>query len=142
MYLLFIVTITLCWLDIRHRKLPNVWVLVLFLICLLINVQFNIGLNVLIGASVVFAVGVLLFVWRIVAAGDVKLLIAYSIAISADLMVPTLILMALLGGVVSSVLFLWAWKTSQIDQLKLRGVPYGVPIALAGFTGVMLSMYS
>ncbi|WP_087023867.1 A24 family peptidase [Thaumasiovibrio subtropicus] len=137
--ILLVLSLLLCVYDIRHRLLPNTWIGVVSISCMVINLQFGIGWNALVGTATVLVTGLFLFYWGIVGAGDVKLLAAYSIAITADILLPTLLLAAIIGGVVTLILVLWAWKSRQWEQLKSRGIPYGIPIALAGFTGVVFS---
>lgn len=88
---------------------------------------YTIGVGVLI-----FLVGLVLFVCRIIGGGDVKLLTATTLLIGYYDVFSFLLLMSVFGALVSLVLFV-------MHRFKVSGVPvpYGVAIAAAGIVTLL-----
>lgn len=105
--------------------------------------------------SVVFAGGALLFHFSFLGGGDVKLLSASSLWVGWSGLFPFLLLTAFIGGAFAVLLFAVrrlvpavkdsagdsggaeeTWRNRRWARLlkKDEGIPYGIPIALAGFT--------
>ncbi|CAI1952275.1 Flp pilus assembly protein, protease CpaA [Serratia fonticola] len=68
----------------------------------------------------------MLFISKILGAGDVKLIVALSFAFNYVQFINYLFLVAVLGGVCAIIGLLFYHK-----NVKKNGIPYGVPIALA-----------
>ena len=80
-------------------------------------------------AAGTFAVLAVLFAFRAMGGGDVKLLGALALWIAPWPFLQLLIMMALVGGVLTIVFA--AWHIMRREREKLA-IPYGVAIALAG----------
>ncbi len=96
--------------------------------------------------SVVFAGGAALFHFSLLGGGDVKLLSASSLWVGWSGLFPFLLLTAFIGGAFAVLLFAVrqlvpapgdeeTWRNQRWARLlkKDEGIPYGIPIALAGF---------
>lgn len=140
----------LAWLalqDYRHRLLSNKLVGGLALLSVLLTTQaivsgqFESGWWLLSQPLSVLVIGLGLFIFGVCGAGDVKLLAAMSPAISPDYWLVTLLLIALFGGLLALVYLAFAWYNNKIDELKQRGLPYGIAIASAGALGINASLF-
>ena len=125
--------------DIRDRRIPNWTVLAtaaLFVPWAFVGGDVSI-LGSLAGASIVFAIGLALYVFRVVGAGDTKLITATSLFVGWGQLFPFLVLVALAGGVIAVVsLSMRPVRALVMFQMRGkgdfgRGVPYGVAIAIA-----------
>lgn len=97
-----------------------------------------------VGAGVaVFAVAAVLFAFRLMGGGDVKLLAATALWVGFGQLLPFLMLVALVGGVFALVCVLLRHPFVQMAILatlrrlpvfahKNLPIPYGIPIAVAG----------
>lgn len=83
-------------------------------------------LAVAVGAFAVLAV---LFAFKLMGGGDVKLLTALALWVPPLLFVQLLIIMALAGGVLTIVMGAWHIMRRQRDRIA---IPYGVAIAFGG----------
>jgi prepilin peptidase CpaA len=81
--------------------------------------------NIFLSLFVLFF-GFMLFISKILGAGDVKLIVALSFAFNYVQFINYLFLVAVLGGVCAIIGLLFYHK-----NVKKNGIPYGVPIALA-----------
>ena len=117
--------------DIKERKISNAWVLLNFAVCLTLALLLDVfpiwqGLLV---SLVTFVIGLGLFRFKILGAGDIKLLMGYSVCFSFSLALTNLIEFLLVGGVIVVAQLGWAYITAGFTELKKRGVPYGIAIA-------------
>ncbi len=125
--------------DIRDRRIPNWTVLAavaLFFPWIFVGGKVSI-LGSLAGASIVFMVGLALYIFRVVGAGDSKLVTAASLFIGLGQLFPFLLLVALVGGVIA-VMSLASRPMRALVMFQMRGkgdfgrgIPYGVAIAIA-----------
>ena len=125
--------------DIRDRRIPNWTVLAvaaLFLPWIFVGREVSI-LGSLAGASIVFVIGLGLYILRVVGAGDFKLVTATSLFVGLGQLFPFLLLVALAGGVIA-VMSLASRPVHALVMFQMRGkgdfgrgVPYGVAIAIA-----------
>ncbi|OZS41401.1 hypothetical protein ASV53_23930 [Photobacterium sanguinicancri] len=118
--------------DIKQRKISNNWVLLNFAVCLSLALLLDVfpmwqGMLV---SLVTFVIGLGLFRFKIFGAGDIKLLMGYSLCFNFPLALTNLIEFLLVGGVVVGVQLGWAYVTAGFGELKQRGVPYGIAISL------------
>jgi len=124
--------------DIRHRKIPNGVVLVITLLGVFF--VFNYGrYEQLVMPIPVFAIGALLFYFNIMAAGDSKLLAAFSLMISPSYFPLTVFIILSAGGALA----ISQWAVSQMTgnaNWVNKGVPYGVPICLGSLLGIAASL--
>jgi len=140
----------LAWLalqDYRYRLLSNKLLGGLTLLSALLSTQaiatgqLESGWWLLSQPLSVLVIGLGLFVFGICGAGDVKLLAALSLAISPNYWLVTLLLIALFGGLLALVCLLYSWYYNKLDELKERGLPYGIAIASAGALGISASLF-
>lgn len=86
----------------------------------------------------VLVFGFVLHTFNILAAGDTKLFFAFSLAILPEFLPLTLFIITALGGVLAVGYYLYGLCT-DLDKVKKRGIPYGVPICLGSLFGVAAS---
>jgi prepilin peptidase CpaA len=132
--------------DVRHRRIPNSAVLA---IIALFAGWYLAGPSVslqssLIAALVVFVCGFLLYVFKVVGAGDSKLAAAVALFVGLHGLPQFLFYMALAGGVMA-LCMLVAQPASVSVMLHTRGrgqvyrgVPYGVAIAISGVMTLLM----
>ncbi|STO77557.1 A24 family peptidase [Grimontia hollisae] len=126
--------------DIRKRKISNRLNILFFTCCFsMYLIHHSIELH-LVRCLVVIAVGFIAFYLGIIGAGDIKLLAALSLVVDDNYWILTLIATGLLGGIAALVVFI---KESLARKKgPSRGVPYAIPILVAGLTGIYLSAVS
>ncbi|PMH46901.1 hypothetical protein BCU68_01360 [Vibrio sp. 10N.286.49.B3] len=78
--------------------------------------------------------------FRIIAAGDIKLLTAFSLAISPVYLPLTLVIITFIGGVMGIGYYLYGKWSGNEKAVRQRGVPYGVPICLGCLFGIAASL--
>ncbi|EOU2462863.1 prepilin peptidase [Vibrio navarrensis] len=128
---LTVLAVNACYSDWKERQISNRLVSLNFIICLLLAMLLDIsqlwqGLIIALGT---FIIGLFLFRFKVFGAGDVKLLMGYSLCFSFPLALDNLIGFLVAGGVVVALQFSWAYITAGYQELKNRGVPYGIAIA-------------
>jgi prepilin peptidase CpaA len=84
----------------------------------------------------VFILGFLLWYWRVLGGGDVKLLVAISPTISTELLLLWILLVCVVGGIVAIVVLL----LHRLNIIKNRTVPYSIPIAVCSWLGMLASL--
>lgn len=128
---LSVLAINVCYSDWKERRISNQLVSLNFIVCLLLAI--SLGLSQLwqgVAISLLtFILGLFLFRYKVFGAGDIKLLMGYSLCFSFPLALDNLIGFLLVGGVVVGCQFGWAYLTAGYQELKARGVPYGIAIA-------------
>jgi prepilin peptidase CpaA len=96
--------VTVAYYDVRYRRIPNLLVLVALIAGVAINTVFG-GLhglgNSLLGFAIAFIPMLLLHIFGSMGAGDVKLFGAVGSILGGSLMPSTLVLVAILGGVLA-----------------------------------------
>jgi prepilin peptidase CpaA len=103
--LMFIpLTIVIAYMDVRYRRIPNKLVLVILIGGLVINTGFK-GWNGLLaslgGFALAFGLMLFLHIFATMGAGDVKLFAAVGAVIGISYVLPTLMIVALTGGVLA-----------------------------------------
>lgn len=92
------------YIDVRYRRIPNKLVLVTLFIGLMLNTIFG-GANGLVaslsGFALAFGLMFLLHLFGTMGAGDVKLFAAIGAIIGISLVLPTLLVIALTGGLMA-----------------------------------------
>jgi len=101
----------------------------------------HIGLDAIV-ALCVLIVGFLLFQLNTLGAGDAKFAAALALFAGVNLIAPFLILVALSGGVVALLTWLYAKKLKQTKRQKPIEVPYGIALAIGGFWVIGQNFYS
>lgn len=132
--------------DLRHRRLPNIWVGAYAFLFLPFAVFAGFGWPQLgwhvLAAAIAFVVTSIFFALRWMGGGDVKLWAALMLWAGPHLALPVVIIATLAGGIVGVLSWLARWQLRRSPQcagrkfLRLwsadRGVPYGVALSLAG----------
>ena len=77
----------------------------------------------------VLTVGAVLFYFNALAAGDSKLLAAFSLMVSPNMMLLAVNVIFFAGGILAITQWILGKTTSNPEWIN-RGVPYGVPICL------------
>ncbi|MCG3725517.1 prepilin peptidase [Vibrio cincinnatiensis] len=86
----------------------------------------------------IILIGLVLFYFRILAAGDSKLLAVLSLGISPEYLPLTLVGITVVGGVMAAGYLLYGLCT-DLTAVRQRGIPYGVPISVVGGFAIYLS---
>jgi prepilin peptidase CpaA len=138
--LLFVATLAIASIsDIRERRIPN-WT-VLVIAALFVPWAFLVAGSVVsaLGAALMaFSVSFPLYFFRVVGAGDSKLLTVVALFVGLTQFLKFLVLVALAGGVIAAASLITR-PTRALVMLQMRGkgnfgrgIPYGVAIAIAG----------
>lgn len=89
------------YMDVRYRRIPNVVVLATLIIGLIINIIFG-GLNGMFsslgGCALAFSMMLMFHIFGAMGAGDVKLFAAIGAILGLKLVLPTFLIVVLLGG--------------------------------------------
>ena len=135
--------------DIRERRIPNWTVLavaVLFLPWIFVGPGVSIFAS-LEAALAAFLISFCLYAFRLIGAGDSKLLTVAALFVGLAQLVPFFVLVALAGGVIA-VVSLAMDPTRALVMFQLRGrgqfgrgVPYGVAIAIAAIAAVVWPLF-
>ena len=134
--------------DIRHRRIPNWSVLAIGALFVLWALFVStVPILASLGAALVaLVIGVILYAFGVVGAGDSKLLAAVALFAGMDHLLQLLVLVALVGGVIA-LISLAARPTRAMVMLHMRGkgdfgrgIPYGVAIAIATICIVALPL--
>lgn len=126
--------------DIRKRKISNRLSILFVTFCFLYYfTHYSIELH-LVRCLVVVAFGFIAFYLGIIGAGDIKLLSALSLVVDDNYWTLTLVAIGLLGGIAALVIF--TKENLAKKKRPSRGVPYAIPILVAGLTGIYLSAVS
>lgn len=123
--------------DCCYRRISNRQILCLSVVCLMIGLQQHLLLDTYVQALLVLGVGLVLFIFNIIGAGDVKLLSAYALIIHPSYFGAVLCLSAVLGGLLAT--FILLYDLIRSTQLKRKGLPYAIPIIVANLSGIYLT---
>lgn len=102
--LFFPLAIIITYMDIRYRRIPNKLVLAILLVGLTVNTAFGGSQGLLMslgGFALAFAVMFFFHLFGTMGAGDVKLFAAIGAVNGWSLVLPTLLVVALLGGILA-----------------------------------------
>lgn len=136
--LLATISLFICYQDITKRTISNRIVFFVMSICSIIYFQHGVFESVLYAVGILF-VGFVLCNLNIIAAGDVKLLSVFSLAIAPQYLPLTLFIITLLGSLLGVAYYLYA-KCTDYKKIMGNGVPYGVPICLGCLFGIAASL--
>lgn len=120
--------------DIRFRLIPNRAILPLLFASLFLSISKGQYETLLYGIAFLI-VGVIFLVWFF-APGDIKLASVLVSLILPDYYLLTLVLTLFLGGVLALSYLLIKGKKFTRE----RGLPYGVPICISGYLGILASL--
>ncbi|HDL6964149.1 TPA: prepilin peptidase [Yersinia enterocolitica] len=122
----------ICYSDIRHRVISNKWVITVVLNTLVLSlIRYN-TISLVI-PLLALLLGYIIFHFKLIGGGDVKLITALLIILNAEQSFNFILYTAIMGGVVMIIGMLF--NRADIQQ---RGVPYAVAIS-AGF---LISFFS
>ena len=102
--LFFPLAIIITYMDIRYRRIPNKLVLAILLVGLTVNTVFGGSQGLLLslgGFGLAFALMFFFHVFGTMGAGDVKLFAAIGAVNGLALVLPTLLVVALIGGILA-----------------------------------------
>jgi prepilin peptidase CpaA len=102
--LFFPLAIVITYMDIRYRRIPNKLVLAILLVGLITNTVFGGSRGFLLslgGFALAFAVMFVFHLFGTLGAGDVKLFAAIGAVNGLSLVLPTLLVVALIGGILA-----------------------------------------
>jgi prepilin peptidase CpaA len=141
--------------DVRYRRIPNAFVLATLISGLTLNFALggiNGGLNSIGGCLLAFILMFMLHVFGAMGAGDVKLFAAIGSVIGAQLVLPTFVVVVLLGGLLALVTVLrsgvfgttmhrvlqifvgllpgWQMPKFSVPADRRLTIPYGVAITI------------
>ena len=160
---LIALAIIISYYDVRYRRIPNVWVLAALVCGLGINIFFG-GLDGLAGSVkgclLGFGVMLMLHIFGALGAGDVKLFAAIGSIIGVKLVLPTLVVVSLVGGVLAIYTMLranlvrttmlrvlqifvgllpgWQMPRFAVPADKRHTIPYGVAITVGSLISLAI----
>ena len=117
--------------QVRHRDLLCLTVLILILWIEQPNYQ------ILPYTLAILGVGFLLHIFKILGAGDTKLLCVISLGVTPEFISLLLYGTVFLGGLFAIAYLIYGYCT-DLARVRARGVPYAVPISIVG--GAMISL--
>ncbi|MEZ9041890.1 MULTISPECIES: prepilin peptidase [unclassified Vibrio] len=141
-------SLIICFKDITEREIPNLYVVIIAIASFTLGFTTSDFSKILI----VFVLGVVLIsFWlaNFIGGGDVKLILAFSLAIPANDMFVATILVILIGGVISVTYLLLhfcgkygsnIWDGLSTLKPTNEGIPYGVAIC-SGFALVIFKNF-
>lgn len=121
--------------QVRHRDLLCLTVALLFLWSKTPNLQ------ILPYTLAILCIGFLLHIFRVLGAGDTKLLCVISLGVSPQYLSLFLYGTVLAGGVFAVLYLIYGFLTDTA-KIHSRGVPYAVPIAVIGGPMILLTYIS
>ena len=161
--LLVPLAVIITYYDVRYRRIPNAFVLATLLSGLIINTIYGGWKGTLAslgGCAIAFILMFMLHIFGAMGAGDVKLFAGIGSVIGASLVVPTFLVVVLVGGALAVVTMFRAgtvketlWRVVQIFIGFLPGwemprfsvpaerrytIPYGVAITLGSLISLAL----
>ena len=155
--------ITIAYMDVRTRRIPNVFVgaiAALGLVRITFAGDMTAASNTLIATAVVFAIGLLLFWGDVFGGGDAKLLAAMVLLVGSQDLFCFLFFMSMCGGILALAILIrdklrtehWGLRRYSRSPSATCGsedftepirstVPYGVAITAAGLFALILHPY-
>ncbi len=149
--------------DVRYRRIPNVLVLATLISGLILNTMiygFSGALASVAGCLLAFAFMLALHIFGAMGAGDVKLFAAIGAVLGVKLVVPTFVVVLLVGGVLAVISMLRAgnvratlfrvlqifvgllpgWEMPRFSVPEERGktIPYGVAITFGSLISLAI----
>ena len=128
----------ICSQDFTTRTIANQLILLVLLITLSLSVYQH-NYSSLLYSGVLLLFGLILWRYNIMGGGDIKLLVAFSLAIKPDFFPLTLVIITGCGGVLALAYYLFGLFT-DLAKVKARGFPYGLPICLGSLFGIAASL--
>ncbi|MFL7864814.1 prepilin peptidase [Vibrio cincinnatiensis] len=123
--------------DISKRVINN-YLLIILAVVILLGWFIQPNWSVLPYTLVILLIGLVLFYFQLLAAGDTKLLAVLSLGIHPDYLPLTLVGITVVGGIMAIGYLLYGLCT-DLRAVRQKGIPYGVPISLVGGFAIYLS---
>jgi prepilin peptidase CpaA len=110
--------------DVRYRRIPNPFVLATLITGIILNISLagtNGAISSIGGCLLAFILMFMLHVFGAMGAGDVKLFAAIGSVVGAHMVIPTLIVVVLMGGLLAlvSILRSGAFRTTMHRVLQI-----------------------
>jgi len=163
LFLLVPLAIVIIYYDVRYRRIPNAFVLATLISGLAINTifgGFSGALSSAGGCVLAFMLMFLLHVFGAMGAGDVKLFASIGAVTGVGLVIPTLMVVVLTGGVLAIVSVIraravqttmhrvlqilvgllpgWEMPRFAVPADRRQTIPYGVAITIGGLISVAM----
>jgi Flp pilus assembly protein protease CpaA len=136
--LIVILCLVVCFYDLRYRLIPH-WLCIAILTLSVLVSPVNFSLMWSIKAFGIGCFLLALWYYRILGGGDVKLFVAFIPAISDPYLLMSLILIGLSGGVLAVIYLIYGYCT-DLQKVKAKGLPFGIPICVVGLFCVAASL--
>ncbi|MDW2307261.1 MULTISPECIES: prepilin peptidase [Vibrio] len=134
---IFSILLLICLNDFMYRTISNFYLSILTIVLFLgwlVQPNWQVWPYTL----AILIIGLLLFRFGILAAGDAKLLAILSLGIDPIYMPLTLLGIVFFGGVMA-IGYLFYGLFTDLAKVRQRGIPYGVPICLVGGLAIVVS---
>ncbi|WP_197467836.1 prepilin peptidase [Marinomonas gallaica] len=121
-----------CYRQVKHKYLIILSMLLLF-------TWFSVpNYHVLPYSVAILVSGLLLFSFRLLGAGDTKLLVVLSFGVD-PILIPLLLYATVLLGCLLALIY-WAYGCiTNLSAVREKGIPYAIPISISGWSCVALS---
>ncbi|CRY57185.1 putative tight adherance operon protein [Yersinia intermedia] len=129
--ILVIQLLVICYSDIRFRIISNRLIITIAMTTLLLSFTQHNTVSIVI-PLIALLTGYTLFHFKLIGAGDVKLITALLLALTTEQSLNFILYTAIMGGVVMMI----GMMINRAD-IQRRGVPYAVAISI----GFLLSLY-
>ena len=136
------------YVDVKHRRIPNVFCFSLMACGLVFHSIFS-GWNGLLSSSIGFAIGfavfLLLYLLNMMGAGDVKLMAGIGAVMGGDLIVPAIVFTILSGGAIAiayRAAAVYRARKKQFQRTVDPSLPYGLAITLGTIITLILNYTS
>ncbi|MCG6461809.1 prepilin peptidase [Vibrio parahaemolyticus] len=123
-----------CGSDWNTRTIPNRIIMLIFAINIVNGYISDYIFQSLFFSLLLCSILFILWLFDVLGGGDVKLLFAFSVGITPDLILYNYLFTFLLGGVLAAFMYVFLKKPFE------RGIPYGLPICVSSlfFIGVSI----
>jgi prepilin peptidase CpaA len=163
LFLLVPLAIVIIYYDVRYRRIPNAFVLATLISGLAINTMFGGvtgALTSIGGCLLAFLLMFVLHVFGAMGAGDVKLFASLGAVTGVGLVIPTLMVVILTGGLLAIITILrtgavrttmhrvlqifvgllpgWEMPKFAVPADRRQTIPYGVAITIGGLISVAM----
>ncbi|MCG3736047.1 prepilin peptidase [Vibrio cincinnatiensis] len=135
--LMTLILFIVCKSDIASRSIRNQYFIYLGGL-LLLGWLTQPNWSVLPYTLAILLIGLVLFYFQLLAAGDTKLLAVLSLGIHPDYLPLTIVGITVIGGIMALGYLLYGLCT-DLTAVRQKGIPYGVPISLVGGFAIYLS---
>ncbi|WP_261875374.1 prepilin peptidase [Vibrio rarus] len=138
-YILLLNLFCIAYFDWKHRRIPNLMLMTL-LLCLVPTLKNTIELDVIAHFFEVLIIGFVFVSFGIIGAGDVKLLAVISLAVKPAFFLLFLFSITSLGGLLAIGYLIYGYCT-DINKVRARGIPYGLPIVISAAWALFVSIH-